>query len=305
MDAVSAAGLCKSYGSVQAVDGLNLCVESGEIFAMLGPAGAGKTTTLEIMLGMRNRDAGDLRVLGMDPATRGSELRCHIGAQLSVQALYPRLTVRETLNLFASFYDRSHDADTVLDWVGLTASARTTVRALSDCQMRRLSVAISLIHDADLVLLDEPTAGLDIDAQQTVWSAMQSLKTLGKTVFVTTSCAHEAQRLCDTVAIIQDGRSVACGTPDSLIAEHAAGQAVEFSPQDADLDIDSLRSLPGVVGASADGRHITLYTVDIGSTIAALMCSASCGGSKLQDVKVRQATLEDVFARITSPKPSD
>ncbi len=186
MDAVTVSGLRKTYGKTVAVDGLDLSVRSGQVFGMLGPNGAGKTTTVEILVGLRTRDAGEVSVLGMDPAREGREVRSRIGVQLQARGLYPRLTVKEIVTLFASFYDRALPVDEVIEQAGLTAKARTVVRALSGGQAQRLGAALALINDADLVFLDEPTTGLDPQARRGLWDVIRGIRSRGKTVFLLT-----------------------------------------------------------------------------------------------------------------------
>lgn len=298
MDAVVVSGLRKTYGSTKAVDSLDLRVESGQVFGMLGPNGAGKTTTVEILVGLRSRDAGEVSVLGMDPATRGREVRSKIGVQLQVRGLYPRLTVKETVRLFASFYERTLPPDEVIERVGLEAKAKTVVRGLSGGQVQRLAVALAMINDADLMFLDEPTTGLDPQARRALWDVIRELQGRGKTVFLTTHYMDEAERLCDKVAVVDHGKVIAFGSPSELIFEHFQEQAIEFSNSISD-DLEKLERLPGVTRARFHENKATLYTRDVPGTMAALMQLASGGGVHIEDVIVRRATLEDVFLKLT------
>ncbi|MEW6228263.1 MAG: ABC transporter ATP-binding protein [Bacillota bacterium] len=298
LDAVVVSGLRKAYGSTKAVDGLGLRVESGQVFGMLGPNGAGKTTTVEILVGLRSRDAGEVSVLGMDPATRGREVRSKIGVQLQVRGLYPRLTVKETVRLFASFYERTLPPDEVIERVGLEAKAKTIVRGLSGGQVQRLAVALSMINDADLMFLDEPTTGLDPQARRALWDVIRELRGRGKTVFLTTHYMDEAERLCDKVAVVDHGKVIAFGSPSELVSEHFQEQAIEFSNSISD-DLEKFERLPGVTRARFHENKATLYTRDVPGTMAALMQLASGGGVHIEDVIVRRATLEDVFLKLT------
>jgi len=297
-DAVVVSGLRKTYGRTVAVDGLDLAVERGQVFGMLGPNGAGKTTTVEILVGLRTRDAGEAWVLGMDPARQGRELRSRIGVQLQVRGLYPRLTVRETVRLFASFYKRTAQIDDVIEQVGLTAKARTMVRALSGGQVQRLGVALAMVNDADLVFLDEPTTGLDPQARRGLWDVIRGIRSRGKTVFLTTHYMDEAERLCDKVAVMDHGKIIAFGSPSDLISEHFQEQAIEFS-NSVSADKEKLEKLPGVTRARFAENSATLYTRDVPATMSALMQLATGGGMHIDDVVVRRATLEDVFLKLT------
>lgn len=298
MDAVVVSGLRKTYGKTVAVDGLDLRVGCGQVFGMLGPNGAGKTTTVEILVGLRTRDAGEVSVFGMDPARQGRELRSRIGVQLQARGLYPRLTVKETVTLFASFYERTLPVDEVIEQVGLAAKARTVVRALSGGQAQRLGVALAMVNDADLVFLDEPTTGLDPQARRSLWDVIRSIRSRGKTVFLTTHYMDEAERLCDNVAVVDHGKVIAFGSPSDLISEHFQEQAIEFSNSTAS-DRERFEKLPGVTRARFSENTATLYTRDVPATMAALMQLATGDGIHIDDVIVRRATLEDVFLKLT------
>ncbi|MBC7081929.1 MAG: ABC transporter ATP-binding protein [Firmicutes bacterium] len=298
MDAVVVSGLRKTYGKTVAVDGLDLRVGCGQVFGMLGPNGAGKTTTVEILVGLRTRDAGEVSVFGMDPARQGREVRSRIGVQLQARGLYPRLTVKETVTLFASFYERTLPVDEVIEQVGLTAKARTVVRALSGGQAQRLGVALAMINDADLVFLDEPTTGLDPQARRSLWDVIRSIRSRGKTVFLTTHYMDEAERLCDNVAVVDHGRVIAFGSPSDLISEHFQEQAIEFSNSIPSVR-EKFEKLPGVTRTRFSENGATLYTRDVPATMAALMQLATGDGIHIDDVIVRRATLEDVFLKLT------
>ncbi|HHY47604.1 MAG TPA: ABC transporter ATP-binding protein [Firmicutes bacterium] len=298
LNAVVVSGLRKVYGSVKAVDNLDLRVESGQVFGMLGPNGAGKTTTVEILVGLRSRDAGEVSIMGLDPAKQAREVKSRIGVQLQTHGLYPRLTVRELVCLFASFYKNPLPPDEVIERVGLTAKARTIVKALSGGQVQRLAVALAMVNDAELVFLDEPTTGLDPQARRGLWDVIRHMREQGKTVFLTTHYMEEAERLCDTVAIVDHGKIIAQGPPSSLIIEHFQEQAVEFSNFMA-ADRERLELLPGVTRTRFDGDRATLYTRDIPRTIAGLMELAEGNGVTIGDVTVRRSTLEDVFLKLT------
>src|SRR6201987_4536652 len=211
--AVSVKGLRKRYGQVDAVAGIDLEVERGEIFAFLGPNGAGKTTTVEILEGFRPRSAGEVSVLGADPAHAGSEWRNRVGSVLQASAPEPGLTVRECLELYAGYYDAPRGIDETIALVGLQGKADTFGEQLSGGQRRGLDVALALIGDPELVFLDEPTTGFDPSARRAAWGVIGGLRDLGKTVFLTTHYMDEAEQLADRIAIIGAGRIVAEGTP--------------------------------------------------------------------------------------------
>ncbi|HYA00889.1 MAG TPA: ABC transporter ATP-binding protein [Candidatus Binatia bacterium] len=238
-------GLVKRYGDLVAVDGVSFRVENGEVFGMLGPNGAGKTTTLEIVEGLRSPDAGSVRVLGTDVLAHPAAVKERIGVQLQATALPVFTRVREAVELFASLYPRSRPVQEVMDEFNLGEKAGEYTNKLSGGQMQRLSIALALINDPDVVFLDEPTTGLDPQARLNIWSVIEQIRKRRKTVVLTTHYMEEAERLCDRVAVIDHGRIVAMDTPRRLVAEHAAGTTIEFEPI-AGLDAETLRSLPGV-----------------------------------------------------------
>ena len=217
--AIEVTDLHKAYGPVEAVRGLSFEVERGEVFGLLGPNGAGKTTTVEILEGYRRRSAGDVRVLGHDPASRDRDLQQRVGIVLQSSGFYPRVTVREAVQHFGKAYDRPRDADETIQLVGLSEKADARTRELSGGQRRRLDLALALVGDPELVFLDEPTTGFDPAARRTAWGVVRALKELGKTVLLTTHYLDEAQELADRVAIVKEGRIVAEGPPGPARAE--------------------------------------------------------------------------------------
>jgi ABC-2 type transport system ATP-binding protein len=213
---IRVSGLRKSYGELDAVAGIDLEVAAGEVFAFLGPNGAGKTTTVEMLEGYRGRDGGEVSVLGEDPERAGRGWRERIGIVLQSCRLDPYLTVAESLSLFAGYYASPRPVADVIDAVGLDGKADVRTGKLSGGQQRRLDVGLALVGDPDLLFLDEPTTGFDPMARRQAWEAIEALRTLGKTVFLTTHYMDEAQRLADRVAIIAGGEVVARGTPEDL-----------------------------------------------------------------------------------------
>jgi ABC-2 type transport system ATP-binding protein len=214
--AVEVRGLRKRYGTKQAVDGIDLRVEVGEIFAVLGPNGAGKTTTVEILEGFRRRDAGEVRVLGVDPQTAGRAWRSRIGVVLQDSRDQAELTVTEIVRHFATFYPAPRDPDEVIDAVGLRPKARTRTRQLSGGQRRRLDVALGIVGRPEVLFLDEPTTGFDPEARRSFWDLVQSLRAEGTTILLTTHYLDEAAHLADRAAVVRDGRVVAMDAPDRL-----------------------------------------------------------------------------------------
>src|ERR687898_2927681 len=214
--AIEVTGLRKTYGDLEAVAGIDLTVDVGEVFALLGPNGAGKTTTVEILEGYRQRTAGEVSVLGFDPAGRARALRERVGIVLQSTGVDPYLTVRETVALYASYYPSPRDVDEVIDLVGLAEKRTTRVSRLSGGQQRRLDVAVALAGDPELLFLDEPTTGFDPNARRNAWQIVKNLADIGKTIFLTTHFMDEAQYLATRVAVIAKGAIEAQGTPETL-----------------------------------------------------------------------------------------
>ncbi|HYP55322.1 MAG TPA: ABC transporter ATP-binding protein, partial [Solirubrobacterales bacterium] len=243
---ISVRGLRKRYGDLEAVRGIDLEVRRGEVFAFLGPNGAGKTTTVEVLEGYRERDGGEVNVLGEDPQRAGGEWRERIGIVLQTCRLDPYLTVRESLELYAGYYSSPRPIGETLEVVGLSEKAGARTGALSGGQQRRLDVGIALIGDPELLFLDEPTTGFDPSARRHTWETIAGLRDLGKTVFLTTHYMDEAQRLADRVAVIAAGRVVARGTPD---------------------DLGDRESLPTTVSYRLGGEQVSVKTDRPGETL--------------------------------------
>ena len=205
MLAIEVSGLRKAYGNLEAVRGVDFAIEEGEVFGLLGPNGAGKTTTVEILEGYRDRDAGEVRVLGHDPKRPGPDFRERIGVVLQQSEMWPNLTVREIHGIFAGYYRAPRDVDEVVALVGLEEKANARVKSLSGGQKRRLDLGVALVGDPDLVFLDEPTTGFDPQARRAAWEMIRSLRSLGKTVLLTTHYLDEAEQLADRVAVLRDG----------------------------------------------------------------------------------------------------
>ena len=294
--AISVRGLHKSYGSHEAVRGLDLEVESGEIFAILGPNGAGKTTTVSILEGYLERNAGDVTVLGRDPANADRSWRSRIGFVLQECRMEPLLSVSETLELYAGYYERARSVEETIDLVGLAEKADERAGKLSGGQQRRLDVAVALIGDPELLFLDEPTTGFDPSARRQAWEVIAGLRDLGKTVLLTTHYMDEAQALADRVAVIAAGRVVATGTPDDLGGRDAAATLISFEAGEA--EVGQLRAATGAAW-ELDGGHAQLRTADTVAALNALTGWALQRGATLQGLEVRRPSLEDVYLELT------
>jgi ABC-2 type transport system ATP-binding protein len=290
--------LYKRYGDMVAVDRVSFGVAAGEIFGLLGPNGAGKTTTVESILGLRQPDDGSITVLGMAHATQARQIKARIGAQLQTTGLYPRLTVRELVELFAQLFPKARPTDEVIELVGLQEKARTPSKDLSGGQRQRLAVALALINDPDLVFLDEPTTGLDPQARRGLWDVVRELKRTGKTVLLTTHYMEEAEQLCDRVAVMDHGRIIALDTPEALINQHFQETAIEFVSV-GELPRQRLIELSGVTQALFENGHPTLYSTDVPRTMVGLFDLVTAGTLVFKDMTIRQATLEDVFLKLT------
>jgi len=295
---ISVRSLRKSYGSVEAVAGIDLHVSRGEIFAFLGPNGAGKTTTVEIMEGFRTRSAGEVSVLGADPARAGGEWRDRVGVVLQESQPEPGLTVRECLELYAGYYSKPRDIAETIALVGLDGKADALAEQLSGGQRRRLDVALALIGDPELIFLDEPTTGFDPSARRTAWGVIAGLRELGKTVFLTTHYMDEAENLADRIAVIAAGRIVAEGTPETLGGRERMAARVRFTVPDG-LGPDGLPDpLRGLVRSAANGR-VVLESRRPLADVKALADWALERGLDLPDLDVRRPSLEDVYLELT------
>jgi len=296
--------LRKTYGDIKAVNDVSFVVEQGEIFGMLGPNGAGKTTTMEIVEGLRIADSGSVRVLGMDIKQRPRRIKAGIGVQLQTTSLYPRLTVREVLDLFGSFFPRAVSSVELVKLVGLEDSSNKICKNLSGGQQQRLSVALALVNDPQILFFDEPTAGLDPQARHNIWDVIRLAKEKGKTVFLTTHYMEEAERLCDRVAIIDHGEIIATDRPEKLVEQYFSEEAIEFQ-LDQQLGEKILRRMAGATNVLMEDGKVTVYSSSVPATISALMEMAGQRGIKLTDLYVRRATLEDVFLKLTGRRIRD
>jgi ABC-2 type transport system ATP-binding protein len=275
--AISVQGLRKAYNGVEAVSGIDFDVRRGEVFGLLGPNGAGKTTTVEILEGYRSRDAGQVEVLGVDPAEAGGEWRQRIGVVLQSSAMYETLTVAEMLRLFAGYYERSRPVDELVELVGLKEKRDDRVRRLSGGQRRRLDLGIALVGDPELIFLDEPTTGFDPHARRQAWETLRSLRSLGKTIVLTTHYLDEAEQLADRVGVLRRGEIVAVGPPSQLIG---STPATEIRYRD-------------------NGREVVLETDQPTRVLHELTTKAIAENRELEGLVVRRPSLEDVYLSLT------
>jgi len=276
--AIEVEGLRKSYGEREAVRGISFTVAQGEVFGLLGPNGAGKTTTVEILEGYRARSGGEVSVLGHDPASRDRDLRERVGIVLQSCGFYPRATVREAVEHFAAAYPRPRDPSETISLVGLSGKEDARAGSLSGGQQRRLDLALALVGDPELIFLDEPTTGFDPAARRTAWEVIRALRSLGKTVLLTTHYLEEAQSLADRVAIIKDGLIVAEGPPSELSSRPGAYR----------------------VSYQQNGHRVELETEDPTSLLHELTGAALERGERLEGLSVTRPSLEDVYLELTA-----
>lgn len=294
--------LHKEYGSIVAVDDVSFDVPAGEIFGIVGPNGAGKTTTIECVEGIRRADRGNISVLDLDPVRHERELRQRVGVQLQQSALPARIRVWEALDLYSSFYDHAVDWQALLERLGLAEKRNAAFAKLSGGQKQRLFIALALLNDPELIFLDELTTGLDPQARRAMWDLVREIRDQGKTVVLTTHFMEEAERLCDRVAIMDQGRIVALDSPANLIRSHGAENRITFT---ADAGCESkLRGLAGVARVDREGERVIVQGSGdglIGEVVGAL----SSDGVAFRDLRTEQSTLEDVFLALTGKEMRD
>lgn len=278
MSAIAVRDLRKSYGAYEALRGVSFEIEEGEVFGLLGPNGAGKTTTIEILEGYRTRDGGEVDVLGFDPQRAASAFRERIGVVLQQSQLWPNLTVAETHRMFAGYYEHPRNVEEVIALVGLTEKRDARVKTLSGGQKRRLDLGVALVGDPDLVFLDEPTTGFDPAARRAAWEMIRSLRSLGKTILLTTHYLDEAEQLADRLAVLREGVIIQEGTPAEL-----TGGSSETE-----------------VRYRKDGREVVVRTTDPTKLLHQLTAEALAEGREVEGLSVRRPTLEDVYLSLTA-----
>lgn len=298
--AIRVRGLRKKYGDFEAVRGIDFEVAEGEIFGLLGPNGAGKTTTVEILEGLRQRTAGDVSVLGCDPERETASVKDRIGVALQATNLPEKLRVSEAAELFASFYSRSVEIRGLLERLQLWDKRHAFYSTLSGGQKQRLALALALVNDPELIFLDEPTTGLDPQVRLEIHTLITRLREQRKTVLLTTHYIEEAERLCDRVAIIDEGRIVAMGSPRELqerVLGHARVELESVQPMPEDLP-DPLRD--GASVSFAEGRRrLTAAAEKPARVVVELVKWLESAGVEIQDLHIRRPTLEDVFLELT------
>jgi ABC-2 type transport system ATP-binding protein len=300
-NALDVSGLSKSYGQVQAVRDVSFTVQQGEIVSLLGPNGAGKTTTLEILEGFRQRDAGEVRVLGLDPGARSDsrEIRERTGLVLQDIAVEPYLTLRQTLAREAGYYAAPRDVDEVISLAGLAGLERRVVRTFSGGQKRRLDLALGLIGNPELLFLDEPTTGFDAAARRDAWQLVRDLRADGTTILLTTHDMAEAQALADRVIVMSGGTVVAAGSPAAIGGRDAERATISFTLADgyqlADLPVD----------AGARGGLVVLETASPTQTLNQLTDWAVRHGTRLAGLTIGRPSLEDVYLQLTADDAVD
>jgi ABC-2 type transport system ATP-binding protein len=297
---VAVRDLRKRYGDVQAARGVSFEIQDGEIFGLLGPNGSGKTTTVECIVGLREPDGGDIEVCGIDARRHPREVKQKIGAALQTTALQDKITPREALKLFGSFYSERTEPQALLERFSLAAKADSVFDTLSGGERQRLALALAFVNKPELVFLDEPTAGLDPQSRRELRSEIAAMKRGGHTVLLTTHEIDEAEQLCDRIAVIDRGRIIATGTPRDLVAGSSSTQSVSLATVQP-FDPRVVAGIPGVRDPIFEERRASFRTDDISGTLTELLKRLDGAGVEIAELQVRKATLEDVFLAMTGP----
>jgi ABC-2 type transport system ATP-binding protein len=294
---IEAKELTKRYEQLLAVDSVSFSVQRGEIFGLLGPNGAGKSTTLEMLEGLRDIDSGSAIVLGTDIQKNPVAVKRRIGVQLQATALPNFTTVTESIDLFRAFYDHTRDTAELLEEFDLVPQAKQITTKLSGGQQQRLSIALAMVNDPDVVFLDEPTTGLDPQARISLWGFIERFRARGKTVMLTTHYMEEAERLCDRVAVMDQGHIVALDTPERLVVVHGPGTTIEFTTPNASAA--ALRAMTGVDTVDVHGDDVRLVTRTPEVVLTQLLHPEADHATALSNLRVERGTLEDVFIALT------
>lgn len=293
---VDVAGLAKRYGDTIAVEDVSFSVEEGEIFGILGPNGAGKTTSVECVAGLRKADAGTVNVLGLNPQTQRDQVTQRLGMQLQESQLQDAVTVSEALDLYASFYDNPADWQALIEQLGLASKRDARFAQLSGGQKQRLSVALALVGSPEIAILDELTTGLDPQARRDTWSVIEGVRDSGVTIVLVTHYMDEAERLCDRLALIDDGKVAAIDTPNGLIRRVATGQQVRFKATEH-FDSEALRRLPDVTDVTLENSYVVVSGSE--DLLFAVVRALDETGVRPEEFRMEQANLEDAFVALT------
>ncbi|HBI02974.1 MAG TPA: ABC transporter ATP-binding protein [Paenibacillaceae bacterium] len=300
--AIEVENLHKVYKNKHAVQGVSFSVEKGEIFGIVGPNGAGKTTTIEILEGLRKKDNGKISILGLDPEKKPYELRQKIGIQFQSTSIQERMKVKEAIHLFSSFYEKKGDIPAILEKLGLDSFMDTQFTNLSGGWKQRLTLALAIIHDPEIIFLDEPSTGLDPGARRDMWSLIRNLQQEGKTIVVTTHYMEEAEQLCDRVAMFKEGQIVALDTPKHLVNQFLMANYLTFISDDADLEL--LRNITGANDVSHSNETIKIQTHNLQDTSLELFQLAKEKGWKIDNFRFEVGSLDDLFVQMAGKEQS-
>ncbi|HUI86638.1 MAG TPA: ABC transporter ATP-binding protein [Nitrososphaerales archaeon] len=299
--AVVVQNLVKRYGDFTAINGVSFSIKEDEIFGIIGPNGAGKTTTVECISGLRTPDSGSISIYGLSPQRDRNKIREFVGVQLQESSMPPRLKAREAVKLFASFYPNPMDPDALLETLGMTQVKNSIFKNLSGGQKQRLSIALALVGNPKVAILDELTTGLDPEARRETWSLIESIRDRGVTVILVTHFMDEAERLCDRLALINHGKLAVLDTPEA-IAALAGGNRVRFVPSQP-VDDKTLHAIPGLTGIERKERYITV--TGTGDLAASVINSLAGIGVHVSEIEARRGNLDDAFVKLTRDDPAD
>jgi len=298
---VEVRGLTKKYGDVIAVNEVSFEIKEGEIFGLLGPNGAGKTTTVELIEGLRKPDSGFIKICGIDASQGIDKVKELIGVQLQTTTLYDKIRIGEAIDLFGGYYQKPLSTTQILDGLSLNDKRDSFVETLSGGQRQRLALALALVNDPVILFLDEPTTGLDPQARRNVWDIVGRLREWGKTIILTTHYMEEAERLCDRIGIMDQGKIIALDAPRDLIAKQNLESAVELIASNG-VSKEFFHKLPKVSKVTQDEDRFILHTKEASQVLTELIRLSEVNGLNLETISIRRATLEDVFLELTGEK---